>query len=59
MNSCDPYCIRYGVLDLILRTIEELTSMDKYSEEICQNKELLQLARELIELPDKFEVCSA
>lgn len=47
------------MLDLILRTIEELTSMDKYSEEICQNKELLQLACELIELPDKFEVCSA
>ncbi|XP_042045348.1 uncharacterized protein LOC121791476, partial [Salvia splendens] len=46
---------RYSVLDLILRTIEELSTMDNCSEEICENKELLQLARELIDLPDKFE----
>ncbi|XP_041989756.1 uncharacterized protein LOC121741121 [Salvia splendens] len=50
---------RYSVLDLILRTIEELSTMDNCSEEICENKELLQLARELIDLPDKFEVASS
>lgn len=46
------------MLDLILRTIEELSTMDNYSEEISENKELLQLVKELIKLPDKFEVCS-
>ena len=56
ITSSDSYCIRYSVLDLILRTIEELSTMDNCSEEICENKELLQLARELIDLPDKFEV---
>ncbi|XP_057805146.1 uncharacterized protein LOC131020385 isoform X2 [Salvia miltiorrhiza] len=50
---------RYSVLDLILRTIEELSTMDNYSQEICENKELLQLVRELIILPDKFEVASS
>ncbi|KAL8057749.1 hypothetical protein ABFX02_04G204100 [Erythranthe guttata] len=50
---------RYTVLDLILRAIEVLSTMDNYSQEICLNKELLQLAKELIELPDKFEVFSS
>lgn len=47
------------MLDLILRTVEALSTMDDYSQEICQNKEFLQLLKELIELPDKFEVCCA
>ncbi|GER39713.1 ARM repeat superfamily protein [Striga asiatica] len=50
---------RYAVLDLILRAIEALSTMDEYSQEICLNKELLQLIRDLIELPDKFEVASS
>ncbi|EYU36996.1 hypothetical protein MIMGU_mgv1a010288mg [Erythranthe guttata] len=50
---------RYTVLDLILRAIEVLSTMDNYSQEICLNKELLQLAKELIELPDKYEVSSS
>lgn len=50
---------RYSVLGLILRTIEELSTMDKYSEEISENKELLQLVKELIKLPDIFEVSSS
>ncbi|CAA0815008.1 ARM repeat superfamily protein [Striga hermonthica] len=50
---------RYAVLDLVLRAIEALSTMDEYSKEICLNKELLQLIRDLIELPDKFEVASS
>ncbi|KAL0417649.1 UNVERIFIED_CONTAM: hypothetical protein Sradi_1178400 [Sesamum radiatum] len=50
---------RYPVLDLILRTIEALSTMDDYSQEICLNRELLQLVKELIKLPDKFEVASS
>lgn len=46
-------------MDLILRAIEALSTMDDYSEEICLNNELVQLVKELIELPDKSEVfCS-
>ncbi|KAL6516727.1 hypothetical protein OROGR_020032 [Orobanche gracilis] len=47
---------RYTVLDSVLRAIEALSTMDDYSQEICLNKELLQLVKELIELPDKFEI---
>ncbi|KAG8387563.1 hypothetical protein BUALT_Bualt02G0034400 [Buddleja alternifolia] len=50
---------RYTVLDLILRTIEALSILDDYSQEIYLNKELLQLLKELIQLPDKFEVASS
>ncbi|GFP95377.1 protein saal1 [Phtheirospermum japonicum] len=50
---------RYTVLDSVLRAIEALTTMDDYSQEICLNKELMQLVKELIELPDKFEVASS
>ncbi|KAL0436351.1 UNVERIFIED_CONTAM: protein saal1 [Sesamum radiatum] len=50
---------RYPVLDLILRAIEALSTMDDYSQEICLNRELLQLVKELIKLPDKFEVASS
>ncbi|GFP95378.1 hypothetical protein PHJA_001682100 [Phtheirospermum japonicum] len=50
---------KYTVLDSVLRAIEALTTMDDYSQEICLNKELMQLVKELIELPDKFEVASS
>ncbi|KAK6163439.1 hypothetical protein DH2020_000303 [Rehmannia glutinosa] len=50
---------RYTVLDMVLRAIEALSTMDEYSQEICLNKELLQLVKDLIELPDKFEVASS
>lgn len=50
------WCLRYALLDLILRTIEALSVLDDYSQQICLNKELLQLLKELIELPDKTEV---
>ncbi|KAL3616066.1 hypothetical protein CASFOL_040360 [Castilleja foliolosa] len=50
---------RYSVLDSVLRAIEALSTMDDYSQEICQNKELMQLVKELIELPDNFEVASS
>ncbi|KAL8496462.1 hypothetical protein ACS0TY_020250 [Phlomoides rotata] len=50
---------RYCVLDLILRAIEALSTMDDYSEEICLNNELVQLVKELIKLPDKYEVASS
>ncbi|KAH6773085.1 hypothetical protein C2S52_004061 [Perilla frutescens var. hirtella] len=50
---------RYSVLDLILRAIEELSTMDNYSVETSENKELLQLVKDLIELPDNFEVASS
>ncbi|KAK4440662.1 protein saal1 [Sesamum alatum] len=50
---------RYPVLDLILRTIEALSTIDDCSQGICLNRELLQLVKELIKLPDKFEVASS
>lgn len=55
LNYC--ICIRYAVLDLILRTIEALSVVDEYSQQLCQNKELFQLLNELVKLPDKIEVC--
>ncbi|KAK6936141.1 hypothetical protein RJ641_033171, partial [Dillenia turbinata] len=50
---------RYPVLDLILRAIEALSVIDGYSQEVCSNKELLHLIRDLIELSDKDEVASS
>ncbi|KAL2485618.1 ARM repeat superfamily protein [Abeliophyllum distichum] len=50
---------RYAVLELILRTIEALSVIDEYSEQICLNKELFQLLNELIKLPDKIEVANS
>ncbi|GFQ05758.1 hypothetical protein PHJA_002719900, partial [Phtheirospermum japonicum] len=50
---------RYTVLDSVLRAIEALSTMDNCSQEICLNKELMQLVKQLIEFPDKFEVASS
>ncbi|CAA2955623.1 saal1 isoform X1 [Olea europaea subsp. europaea] len=50
---------RYAVLDLILRTIEALSVVDGYSQQLCQNKELFQLLNELVKLPDKIEVANS
>ncbi|MCD9641201.1 hypothetical protein HAX54_027270 [Datura stramonium] len=46
---------RYSILDLILQTVEALSVIDDYSQEICSNKELLQLLVQLIKHPDKAE----
>uniref|UniRef100_A0A5B7BF14 Protein saal1 n=1 Tax=Davidia involucrata TaxID=16924 RepID=A0A5B7BF14_DAVIN len=50
---------RYSVLDLILRTMEALSAIDDYSQEICSNKELFQLLNVLVKLPDKIEVANS
>ncbi|KAA8550254.1 hypothetical protein F0562_001938 [Nyssa sinensis] len=50
---------RYSVLDLILRTMEALSVIDDYSQEICSNKELFQLLNVLVKLPDKIEVANS
>ncbi|XP_051113593.1 uncharacterized protein LOC127239467 isoform X2 [Andrographis paniculata] len=50
---------RYPVLDLILRAFEAISTMDKYSSEICLHKELMEQLKELIELPDKLEVSTS
>ncbi|XP_031402754.1 protein SAAL1 isoform X2 [Punica granatum] len=47
---------RFPVLDVILRTIEALSTMDDYSQEISSNKELVQLICNLVKLPDKMEI---
>ncbi|XP_060173998.1 uncharacterized protein LOC132604485 [Lycium barbarum] len=46
---------RYSILDLILQTVEALSVIDDYSQEICSNKELFQLLVQLIKHPDKAE----
>ncbi|KAM3374225.1 protein saal1 [Capsicum galapagoense] len=46
---------RCSILDLILQTIEALSVIDDYSQEICSNKELFQLLVQLIKHPDKAE----
>lgn len=47
------------VLDYILLSVEKLSVMDDYSEEIWLNKQLLPLLVELIKFPDKFEIPNA
>ncbi|XP_073154189.1 uncharacterized protein [Henckelia pumila] len=47
------------VLVAILSSIEALCVMEDCSEEICLNKELLQLLEELIKFPDKLEIPNA
>ncbi|XP_049343756.1 uncharacterized protein LOC125808026 isoform X2 [Solanum verrucosum] len=46
---------RYSILDSILQTVEALSVIDDYSQEICSNKELFQLLVQLIKHPDKAE----
>ncbi|CAL5352689.1 unnamed protein product [Camellia sinensis] len=48
---------RYCVLDIILRSIEALSVIDDYSQEVSSNKELFQLLIDLVKFPDKIE-CS-
>ena len=50
------YGFRYSILDLILRTIEALSVLDDYSQDICSNKEVFCLVSDLVRLPDKVEV---
>ncbi|CAO2814614.1 unnamed protein product [Amaranthus hypochondriacus] len=50
---------RYPALDSVLRAIEALSVMDDYSEGICSNKEVFQMAMELIKIPEKLEISSS
>ncbi|XP_027773633.1 protein saal1 isoform X2 [Solanum pennellii] len=50
---------RYSILDLILQTVEALSVIDDYSQEICSNKELFQLLVQLIKHPDKAEFANS
>ncbi|XP_070033653.1 uncharacterized protein [Nicotiana tomentosiformis] len=50
---------RYSFLDLILQTVEALSVMDEYSQEICSNKGLFQLLTQLIKLPDKADFANS
>ncbi|XP_059663371.1 uncharacterized protein LOC132309035 [Cornus florida] len=50
---------RYSVLDLILRTIEALSVINDYSQEISSNKELFHLLKDLVKLPDKIEIANS
>lgn len=54
--SFSLYGFRYSILDLILRTIEALSVLDDYSQDICSNKEVFCLLSTLIRLLDKAEV---
>ena len=47
---------RYCVLDIILRTIEALSVIDDYSQEVSSNRELFRLLVDLVKTPDKIEV---
>ncbi|KAK2643508.1 hypothetical protein Ddye_025271 [Dipteronia dyeriana] len=49
----------YPALDVILRAIEALSVVDGHSQEICSNKQLLQLACDLVKFPDKVEVANS
>lgn len=48
--------LRYSILDVILRAIEALSGIEEHSQQICSNKELFQLVRDLVKFPDAFEV---
>lgn len=50
---------RYSILGLILQTVEALSVIDDYSQEICSNKELFQLLVQLIKHPDKAEFANS
>ncbi|CAL5424097.1 unnamed protein product [Camellia sinensis] len=50
---------RYCVLDIILRSIEALSVIDDYSQEVSSNKELFQLLIDLVKFPDKIEVANS
>ncbi|KAK3205831.1 hypothetical protein Dsin_019877 [Dipteronia sinensis] len=50
---------RYPALDVILRAIEALSVVDGHSQEICSNKQLLQLSCDLVKFPDKVEVANS
>ncbi|EPS63440.1 hypothetical protein M569_11343, partial [Genlisea aurea] len=47
---------RFEAMDTILRTLEALSTVEGYSREISLNRTLWQLAKEMIELPDKIEL---
>ncbi|GAB2274670.1 hypothetical protein Dimus_009441 [Dionaea muscipula] len=49
---------RYPALDSILHAVEALSTNDDFSQEISSNRELFQMAVELVKLPDKIEVAS-
>ncbi|CAN0916605.1 Protein saal1 [Linum grandiflorum] len=50
---------RLSVLDVILRAIEALSSLDVHSQEICSDKTLFRLACNVVKIPDKAEVANS
>ncbi|KNA21993.1 hypothetical protein SOVF_038050 isoform A [Spinacia oleracea] len=50
---------RYPALDSILRAVEALSVTDDYSERISSKKEVVQMAIELIKIPEKIEISSS
>ncbi|XP_031281745.1 uncharacterized protein LOC116140246 [Pistacia vera] len=50
---------RYSVLDVILRAVEAFSVLDGHSQEICSNKQLLQLLCNLVKFPEKVEVANS
>ncbi|KAH9660289.1 ARM repeat superfamily protein [Citrus sinensis] len=58
-TQCLIEACRYPALEVILRSIEALSVLDSYSQEITLNKKLLQLVCDLIKFPDKVEVANS
>ncbi|CAL1404099.1 unnamed protein product [Linum trigynum] len=50
---------RLPILDVILRAIEALSSLDGHSQEISSNKTLFLLVCDVLKMPDKAEVASS
>ncbi|KAG5515660.1 hypothetical protein RHGRI_036637 [Rhododendron griersonianum] len=50
---------RYSILGLILQTIEALSVIDDYSQEVSSNAELFRLLIDLVKFPDKIEVANS
>lgn len=50
---------RYPALDSILRAVEALSVNEDHSERICSNQEVVQMAIELIKIPEKIEISTS
>ncbi|KNA21994.1 hypothetical protein SOVF_038050 isoform B [Spinacia oleracea] len=57
-GSCTDF-VMYPALDSILRAVEALSVTDDYSERISSKKEVVQMAIELIKIPEKIEISSS
>lgn len=56
ISVLSKFNFRHSILDVILRAVETLSGIEEHSHELCSNKELFQLVRDLVKLPDAFEV---